>query len=94
MEAMLLASRGSPSRGDGYRPVDHFDEVDAVFMHRWLYHRMPATGWVMAYLFELAADDAGREQLRTYCADAGIDAAELIAELTAPSLFQPRCDRG
>jgi hydroxymethylglutaryl-CoA synthase len=74
-------------RGDGYRSVDYFDEIDAVFMHR-PYHRMPATGWVMAYLFELAADDAGREQLRTYCADAGIDASELLAELTEPSPFR------
>ncbi|GAA1221921.1 hypothetical protein [Rhodoglobus aureus] len=85
MEAML--TKRVARRGDGYRPVDYFDEVDAVFMHR-PYHRMPATGWVMAYLFELAADDAGREQLRTYCADAGIDAGALLAELTAPSPFR------
>ena len=82
----MLAKRAARRR-DGYRPIDYFDEVDAVFMHR-PYHRMPATGWVMAYLFELAADDAGREQLRTYCADAGIDAAALLAELTAPSPFR------
>jgi hydroxymethylglutaryl-CoA synthase len=85
MEAML--AKRVARRGDGYRPVDYFDEVDAVFMHR-PYHRMPATGWVMAYLFELAADDAGREQLRAHCGDAGIDADALLAELTAPSPFR------
>lgn len=84
MKAML--AKRAARRGDEYRPVDYFDEVDAVFMHR-PYHRMPATGWVMAYLFELAADHAGREQLRGYCADAGIDADALLAELAAPSPF-------
>ena len=84
----MLAKRVA-RRGEGYRPIDYFDEVDAVFMHR-PYHRMPATGWVMAYLFELTADDAGREQLRTYCASAGIDASALLAELTATSPFHDR----
>lgn len=69
------------------RSLDYFDEVDAVFMHR-PYHRMPETGWVMAYLFALARDgEAGREQLRAYCADAGIEAEPLLAELSAPSPF-------
>ena len=85
MKAML--AKRAVVNGEGYRPVDYFDEVDAVFMHR-PYHRMPATGWVMAYLFQLAADDAGREQLRAYCADADIDADALIAELIAPSPFR------
>lgn len=82
--AAMLSKRAA--RTPGYRSVDYFDDVDAVFMHR-PYHRMPATGWVMSYLFALAADDAGREQLRAYCADAGLDAEVLLAELSAPSPF-------
>lgn len=70
------------------RSVDYFHEVDSVFMHR-PYHRMPETGWVMAYLFTLAADEeGGREQLRAYAADAGIDAESLLAELSHPSPFR------
>ncbi|MBC7443516.1 MAG: hydroxymethylglutaryl-CoA synthase family protein [Ramlibacter sp.] len=69
------------------RALDYFDAVDRVFMHR-PYHQMPATGWVMAYLFTLAADaESGRDQLRAHCADAGIDAELLLAELRAPSPF-------
>lgn len=64
--------------------LDYFHEVNAVFMHR-PYHQMPATGWVMAYLFALANDESGRDQLRGYCADAGIDAEQLLAELRDPS---------
>ncbi|TFC84130.1 hydroxymethylglutaryl-CoA synthase [Cryobacterium sp. TMT3-29-2] len=74
----------------GKRPgnsLDYFNEVDRVFMHR-PYHQMPATGWVMAYLFTLAADEeSGRDQLRAHCADAGIDPDLLLAELCAPSPF-------
>jgi hydroxymethylglutaryl-CoA synthase len=81
--AAMLAKR--PGRG-----VDYFDEVDAVFMHR-PYHRMPATGWVMSYLFALAADgESGQSQLRRYAADAGVDADALIAELLAPSAGRHR----
>jgi hydroxymethylglutaryl-CoA synthase len=68
------------------RNLDYFHEVDAVFMHR-PYHQMPTTGWVMAYLFALAHDDEGRDQLRALCADAGVDATQLIDELLAPSPF-------
>ena len=65
--------------------LDYFHEVDAVFMHR-PYHQMPATGWVMAYLFALAEDEeSGRDQLRAHCVDAGLDADLLLAELLAPS---------
>jgi hydroxymethylglutaryl-CoA synthase len=82
--ASMLAKRSA--RTPGHRSVDYFDEVDAVFMHR-PYHRMPATGWVMSYLFTLASDEAGREQLRAYCADAGLDADALLAELSALTPF-------
>ena len=79
--AAMLAKR--PGRG-----ADYFDEVDAVFMHR-PYHRMPATGWVMSYLFTLAADgETGQALLRQYAADAGIDGEPLVAELLAPSPFR------
>jgi hydroxymethylglutaryl-CoA synthase len=85
--AAMLAKR--PGRG-----VDYFAEVDAVFMHR-PYHRMPATGWVMSYLFALAADgEQGQAQLRKYATDAGLDAEPLIAELLAPSPFRGEGVRG
>ncbi|TFD46276.1 hydroxymethylglutaryl-CoA synthase [Cryobacterium sp. TMT1-2-1] len=67
------------------RSLDYFREVDAVFMHR-PYHQMPATGWVMAWLFALADDEeSGQGELRAHCADAGIDAELLIAELRDPA---------
>ena len=69
------------------RSIDYFHAVDAVFMHR-PYHQMPAIGWVMAYLFELAHDEvSGQDQLRAYCADAGVDATLLLAELLDASPF-------
>lgn len=79
MAAMLAKRPG--------RDLDYFDQVDAVFMHR-PYHRMPATGWAMSWLFALAADqDGGRERLREYCDQAGIEAEPLLTELSAPSPF-------
>ncbi len=69
------------------RSLDYFDEVDAVFIHR-PYHRMPATGWVMSYLFELAADGAaGQAQLRQYAVNAGLDDKAVLAELLADDPF-------
>jgi hydroxymethylglutaryl-CoA synthase len=85
MAAML--DKRVARRGGDYRQVDYFGDVDFAFLHR-PYHRMPAPGWVMSYLFALAADDAGREQLRGYCEEAGIDADALLAELMAPSPFR------
>ena len=70
------------------RSLDYFDDVAAVFMHR-PYHRMPATGWVMAYLFALAADEeGGHDQLRELCDAAGIEFEPVLAELSAPSPFR------
>lgn len=80
----MLSRRGGKSR----RHSDYFFDVDAVFMHR-PYHRMPATGWAMAWLFALAAGGQdGRDQLRGHCVDASIATDALIAELsaTAPDL--------
>jgi len=75
------------SKRAGDHSVAFFERVDAVFMHR-PYHQMPTTGWVMAYLFALADDeDSGQDQLRGYCADAGIDTESLLAELRNPSPF-------
>ena len=63
------------------RHPDYFHSVDAVFMHR-PYHKMPASGWAMAYLFALADGDArARAELAGYCADAGVDADALFAEI-------------
>ena len=68
--------------------LDYFDEVDSVFMHR-PYHQMPAIGWVMAYLFALAADQNGGDQaLRELSASAGVDHDALLAELSASSPFR------
>lgn len=78
MMAMLAKREG--------RPVDYFTEVDRVFMHR-PYNQMPTTGWVMAYLFALAADEEGRAQLREHCEVAGIDGAALLNELDTASPF-------
>ncbi|MCC6269922.1 MAG: hydroxymethylglutaryl-CoA synthase family protein [Microbacteriaceae bacterium] len=78
MTAMLAKRQG--------RPLDYFTEVDQVFMHR-PYNQMPTTGWVMAYLFALSADDKGRQQLQDYCTVAGIDARALLAELDTASPF-------
>lgn len=78
MGAMLSKRHG--------RGVDYFTEVDRVFMHR-PYNQMPTTGWVMAYLFALAADEPGRQQLRDYCTAAGVDADALLAELDTASPF-------
>ncbi|TDW28411.1 hydroxymethylglutaryl-CoA synthase family protein [Cryobacterium psychrophilum] len=81
--AAMLAKRPGPS-------IDYFDDVDAVFIHR-PYHRMPATGWVMSYLFALAADGpAGQAQLRTYCRAAGLDADMVLAELLTEDPFEGR----
>ncbi len=68
------------------RQSDYFDSVDRVFMHR-PYNQMPTTGWVMAYLFALAADEEGRSQLREYCQVAGVDAEALLLELDTASPF-------
>ncbi|MES1924639.1 hydroxymethylglutaryl-CoA synthase [Salinisphaera sp. T31B1] len=63
------------------RHVDYFHSVDAVFMHR-PYHRMPAAGWAMAYLFALAdGDQTSIDELRDHCARAEIDADALVAEI-------------
>lgn len=78
MSAMLAKRPG--------RQVDYFDEVDRVFMHR-PYHQMPATGWIMAYLFALAADEQGRATLREYSVAAGIDPDGVVHELELASPF-------
>ena len=63
------------------RRPDYFHRVDAVFMHR-PYHKMPASGWAMAYLFALAEGDAAaRAELREYCAQAEVDYDAVIAEI-------------
>ncbi len=78
MASMLAKRQG--------RPSEYFSEVDRVFMHR-PYHQMPTTGWVMAYLFALAAEEEGRARLRAYCDASGIDAEALLRELDTASPF-------
>lgn len=75
----MLAKRGG-------RPADYFTEVDRVFMHR-PYNQMPTTGWVMAYLFALAADEPGRATLREWATASGVDPDALLHELDTASPF-------
>ena len=63
------------------RGPDYFRGVDAVFMHR-PYHKMPAAGWAMAYLFALAeGDETARAELRDYCVQANMDYEDVLAEI-------------
>jgi len=57
----------------------YLNNVDAVFMHR-PFRRMPENGWGMAYLFSLAADEAGHDELRSYCVSAGVDFQDALRE--------------
>jgi len=94
VEATRQAMNAMLARHDGRHP-DYFHAVDAVFMHR-PYHKMPAAGWAMAYLFALAdGDEAARDELRGYCADAQLDGEAVIAELAgnAPDM-RARVDAG
>jgi hydroxymethylglutaryl-CoA synthase len=61
--------------------ADCLRQLDAVFMHR-PYHRMPETGWSMAYLFALAQGTAeDQAELAGYCEDAEIPVDAVLAEL-------------
>jgi len=60
---------------------EYLEKVDAIFMHR-PFRRMPENGWGMAYLFSLASDESGHEELRDYCTKAGIDFTAVLAEAT------------
>jgi hydroxymethylglutaryl-CoA synthase len=70
-------------------PAAYLRGLDAVFMHR-PYQRMPETGWAMAYLFALAlGQDSDRDELATYCRTAGVETADVLAELRrAPDLAE------
>ena len=63
------------------RPMDYLRSLRAVFMHR-PYHRMPETGWAMAYLFALAhGDDNDIEELKGYCHHADLPCGDVLEEL-------------
>lgn len=67
----------------GVSAIDHMRSLKSIFMHR-PYRRMPETGWALAYLFALQlGGDADRAELQSYCVIAGIDYAELCAEMTS-----------
>ncbi|HEX7082123.1 MAG TPA: hydroxymethylglutaryl-CoA synthase [Gammaproteobacteria bacterium] len=69
------------TRRMGREPAEYYRELDAVFMHR-PYHRMPETSFAMSYLFGLASDGPeGRAELARYCERAGMDVAEVLAEM-------------
>ena len=62
-------------------PIKYLRSLRAVFMHR-PYHRMPETGWAMAYLFALAhGDSKDVEELEGYCRQANVPCAEVLDEL-------------
>jgi hydroxymethylglutaryl-CoA synthase len=59
--------------------LTYIKNVEAVFMHR-PFRRMPENGWGMAYLFSLAGSEAGKDELRSYAENAGVDVAALLQE--------------
>jgi len=62
--------------------ISYLRSLETVFMHR-PYRRMPETGWALAYLFALGSGDADdRAELASYCYEAGIEPAALIAEMS------------
>lgn len=67
--------------------TDYLRSLKAVFMHR-PYHRMPETGWGMAYLFALAKGGVHeREELARYCDQAGVALEDVLSEIgSAPNL--------
>ncbi len=65
----------------GLQPADYVRSLRNVFMHR-PYRRMPETGWAVSWLFALAnGSDADRDELAGYCNIAGVDPAEVLAEM-------------
>jgi hydroxymethylglutaryl-CoA synthase len=65
----------------GIDPAAYMRSLRTVFMHR-PYRRMPETGWAVSYLFALSRGCAeDRAELASYCYEAGIDPAQLQAEM-------------
>jgi hydroxymethylglutaryl-CoA synthase len=59
----------------------YLDSLRTVFMHR-PYRRMPETGLAVCYLFALSRGSAAaRAELASYCFEAGIEPAALVAEM-------------
>jgi hydroxymethylglutaryl-CoA synthase len=67
--------------------VEYLRGLGATFMHR-PYHRMPVSAWRIAYLFALGADGgAAHDELAGYCAAAGLELDDVLAEMrTSPDL--------
>ncbi len=64
-------------------PSAYLRSLRNVFMHR-PYRRMPETGWAVSYLFALSqGNEQDRNELATYCADAGIDVQAVVEELSS-----------
>ena len=67
----------------GLTASDYLRSLKTVFMHR-PYRRMPETGYAVAYLFALgngSPDD--RAELFSFCYEAGIEPAALLAEMSS-----------
>ncbi|MBT8085563.1 MAG: hydroxymethylglutaryl-CoA synthase [Woeseia sp.] len=65
------------------KAIDYMRSLETVFMHR-PYRRMPEQGWALAYLFALGGGgSADRAELASYCYEAGIEPAALLAEMSS-----------
>ncbi|MGD8416585.1 MAG: hypothetical protein PVH91_05975 [Pseudomonadales bacterium] len=85
LDATVVALDELYARSD-VQPAHYLREVEAIFMHR-PYRRMPETGLALAYLFALARDPAGRDELATYCDLAGEPLEAVLEEIaTAPAI--------
>ena len=70
-------------RKRGIDAAEHLRSLDTIFMHR-PYRRMPETGLAIAYLFALGTGSReDRQELATYCEQAGVDADAVISEMSA-----------
>ena len=65
----------------GLNASDYMRTLSTLFLHR-PYRRMPETGWAVSYLFALGQGDAAaRAELASYCYEAGVEVAAVMAEM-------------
>ncbi len=87
VDEVLAAMRDMFARLD-HLPSRFLRELTATFLHR-PYQRMAETGLIMSYLLALAIGDADdHAELTVYAAEADVNTAELVLELTnEPEVF-------